>query len=283
MTETPDVMRNENEMSKPPVVMTIAGFDPSAGAGVLADVKTISAFGGYGVAAMTSLTLQNTQGVFGALPQRREVVREQINRLVADFRIAALKTGMLPTAEIIEEVAAFLSTSAIPHTVIDPVIRSTSGFDLMDDAAVAALVQNLFPLAAVVTPNAAEAERLTGIRIVDARSMEQAAAAILACGPRAVLIKGGDVEADTATDLLLDATGAVVFNAPRVASLNTHGTGCALSSALAALLARGWSLRESVPIAKRYLNAAIIQAPDLGHGRGPLNHFPFGFDSERER
>jgi hydroxymethylpyrimidine/phosphomethylpyrimidine kinase len=281
--DTLNLAHEENKMNKPPVVMTIAGFDPSAGAGVLADVKTISAFGGYGVAAITSLTVQNTQGVFGAQHQRREFVREQIDRLVADFHIAAIKTGMLPTPGIIEEVAEFLSTTTIATIVVDPVIRSTSGFDLIDDVAVAALVQYLFPLAAVVTPNAAEAERLTGIRIVDTESMKQAAAAILAFGPRAVLIKGGDVKSDFASDVLLDASGAMAFNTPRVASTSTHGTGCTLSAALACLLARGMTLGESVPLAKRYINAAIAAAPGLGRGHGPLNHFPPGGDLERAR
>lgn len=283
MNEALDVPPVSNQRRKPPVVMTIAGFDPSAGAGILADIKTISAFGGYGVAAITSLTVQNTQGVFGAQHQRREFVRDQIECLVTDFRIAAIKTGMLPTPDIIAEVADFLSTNPLANVVVDPVIRSTSGFDLSDDLAVAALVQHLFPLAAVVTPNAAEAERLTGIRIVDTAAMEQAAAAILAFGPRAVLIKGGDVKSACATDVLLDATGAVVFNAPRVASSSTHGTGCTLSAALAALLARGMTLGPAIRIAKRYIHEAIIAAPGLGHGHGPLNHFPAGFELERAR
>jgi hydroxymethylpyrimidine/phosphomethylpyrimidine kinase len=270
-------------MNKPPVVLTIAGFDPSAGAGVLADIKTISAFGGYGVAAITSLTVQNTQGVFGTRHESREFVREQIARLIDDFDIAAVKTGMLPTPDIIEEVADFLSTSTLANVVIDPVIRSTSGFDLIDDAAVAALTQYLFPLASVVTPNVAETERLTGFPITDAAAMERAAAAILALGPRAVLIKGGDVQSDSATDVLLDASGTTVFNSPRIVSLNTHGTGCTLSAALACLLAGGIPLDAAIPIAKRYINAAIADAPGLGHGHGPLNHFPGGFDLEPER
>jgi hydroxymethylpyrimidine kinase/phosphomethylpyrimidine kinase len=269
-------------MNKPPVVLTIAGFDPSAGAGVLADIKTISACGGYGVAAITSLTVQNTQGVFGARHESREFVREQLARLIDDFDIAAVKTGMLPTPGIIQEAATFLSANPIAHVVIDPVIRSTSGFDLIDDPAVAALTEYLFPLAAVVTPNLAEAERLTGIPIVDTAAMGQAAGAILALGPRAVLIKGGDVKSDFAADVLLTANGTMTFASPRVVSSSTHGTGCTLSAALACLLARGIPLEAAIPIAKRYINAAIAAAPGLGHGHGPLDHFPAGFELEHD-
>lgn len=267
-----------NEKDKKPVVMTIAGLDPSAGAGVLADIKTMSAFGCYGVAAVTSLTLQNTQGVFGAYHQSRLAVRGQIEPLFDDFEIAAIKTGMLPTVEVIEEVAEILSTKAATHAVIDPVVRSTSGYDLIDEKALSALIRNLLPLASVVTPNIAEAERITGIAITDSESIEKAARSIFALGPRAVLIKGGDFRSEYATDLLLDAEGSMVVSAERLQSRNTHGTGCALSAALACLLARGLSLRESFPIAKRYINEAIGSAPDLGRGHGPLNHFPPGFE-----
>jgi hydroxymethylpyrimidine/phosphomethylpyrimidine kinase len=261
-----------------PVVMTIAGLDPSAGAGVLADIKTISAFGCYGVAAITSLTFQNTQGVFGAHHQGGDVVRKQIEPLFDDFDIAAIKTGMLPGAEIIEEVAAIISSGAVPHVVVDPVIRSTSGHDLINEKALGALIRNLFPLASLVTPNAQEAERITGIPVSDSSSMRRAAEAIFALGPRAVLVKGGDLDTETATDLLVDADGFVANSTRRVPSKNTHGTGCTLAAAIACLLARGLSLRESIPVAKRYINEAISAAPGLGRGHGPLNHFPFGFE-----
>lgn len=267
-----------NENKRPPVVMTIAGLDPSAGAGILADIKTISAFGCYGVAAVTSLTFQNTQGVFGAHHQTSDVVRNQIEPLFDDFDIAAIKTGMLPGAEIIEEVAAIISSRAVPHIVVDPVIRSTSGHDLIDGKALGALIRNLFPLASVVTPNALEAERITGIPISDSSSMQRAAEAIFTLGPRAVLVKGGDLDTEAATDLLIDADGFAVNSTQRVPSKNTHGTGCTLASAIACLLACGLSLRESIPISKRYINEAISAAPGLGRGHGPLNHFPFGFE-----
>lgn len=261
---------------QPPVVMTVAGFDPSGGAGILADIKAIGAMGGFGVAAITSLTFQNTLGVFGASHQARETIRRQIEPLLEDFEIAAVKTGMLPTAEVIEEVAAIISTRRLAPLVVDPVVRSTSGYDLIDDHALAALVEKLFPLATVVTPNAAEAERLTGIRVSDPDAMRQAAAAIRAMGARAVLVKGGDVIGEAATDLLLDDAGARTFTAERVASSSTHGTGCTLAAAVATLLARGVSLADAIARAKLYIVEAIRQAPRLGHGHGPLNHLPQG-------
>jgi len=257
--------------------MTIAGFDPSGGAGILADIKAISAMGGFGVAAITSLTFQNTLEVYGAAHQSRETVRRQIEPLLADFRIAAVKTGMLPTAGIIEEVAAIIAAQGLAPCVLDPVVRSTSGYDLIDDHALAALVEQLFPLATVMTPNVAEAERLTGIRISDVDGMQQAAAAIRAMGARAVLVKGGDLICETATDLLLDDDGMRLYTAERVRSSSTHGTGCTLAAAMATLLANGSSLAGAVEQAKRYIVEAIRCAPPLGHGHGPLNHFPSGF------
>lgn len=258
--------------------MTIAGIDPSAGAGVLADIKTMSAFGCYGVAVVTSLTVQNTQGVFGAYHQTREAVSRQMEPLFDDFDIAAVKTGMLPTGEVIREVAAQISSRAVGRAVIDPVVRSTSGYDLIDDAALKALIETLFPLASVVTPNRAEAERITGLSVSDRSGMERAARRILALGPGAVLIKGGDMAGDTATDLLLDEGGAVEFVSEKVRSTSTHGTGCTLASAITCLLGLGRPLREAVAVAKRYVTEAIKAAPGLGRGHGPLNHFPPPFN-----
>ncbi|HXG90962.1 MAG TPA: bifunctional hydroxymethylpyrimidine kinase/phosphomethylpyrimidine kinase [Blastocatellia bacterium] len=262
--------------SKPIVVMAIAGFDPSGGAGVLADIKTIAAFGCYGVAAITSLTLQNTQGVFGAYHQSGEVVRGQLEPLFDDFEIAAIKTGMLPTVEVIEEVARAIETNPIGNVVVDPVVRSTSGYDLISDEALAALTLRLFPLATLVTPNAIEAERITSIRIKDCDSMERAAEKLLASGARAVLVKGGHIEGDSATDILADGKTVVAFTTPRVKSKSAHGTGCTLASALACLLARGFTLGDAVNLAKRYITDAITNAPRVGRGSGPVNHFPTG-------
>lgn len=260
-------------------ILVIAGFDPSGGAGVLADVKTIGAFGCYGAVAITSLTLQNTQGVFGAYNQPAEAVLGQLHPLFDDFDFSAIKTGMLPSLEVIRAVSETVSSKSIPHVVVDPVVRSTSGFDLIDDDALRELVRSLFPLASVVTPNAAEVERITGIRIIDRATMEEAGRSILGLGPRAVLVKGGDMLSESATDLLVDSDGATQFDSERVSSRNTHGTGCSLASALACLLARGKTLREAVPVAKRYIVEAIRTAPGLGKGHGPLNHFPGGFEA----
>jgi len=263
---------------KQPVVLTIAGFDPSGGAGVLADIKTIAAFECYGVAAVTSLTFQNTRQVRGALNQTAEAVREQIAPLFEDFEIAAIKTGMLPTAEIIQAVAGIIRANAVPVVVVDPVLKSTSGVDLVDDVAIDALTNDLIPIASLVTPNIAEAQRISGVDIKDQLQMERAAEVILKFGSRAVLVTGGDASSGSSTDFLLDAQGSAVFSTERIRSKHTHGTGCTLASALACLLARGSSLRESVPIAKQYVMQAILSAPGLGLGNGPLNHFPPGFD-----
>jgi hydroxymethylpyrimidine kinase/phosphomethylpyrimidine kinase len=258
-------------------VLSIAGFDPSGGAGVLADVKTFAAFGCFGTAAITSLTSQNTVAVYGAYHQTPEIVRAQLEPILSDFTIAAVKTGMLPTREIIELTAELIATHQLPNVVVDPVIRSTSGYDLIDNAATAALAEKLLPLADVITPNMAEAERLTGLEVKNleqmkeaARRIHQAAQAALS-RPRAVLVKGGHL-ADESTDVLYDGRDFRLFRAARIESRNTHGTGCTLSSAIAALLAQGCALPEAVQRAKDYVTEAIGAAPNLGHGAGPLNH-----------
>src|SRR5829696_8454129 len=208
----------------PPVALTVAGFDPSGGAGVVADVKTFTAFGCFAAAAVTSLTYQNTTGVFGAAHQTAETVRAQVLAVAEDFRVAGAKTGMLPTREIIEEVARLFRETSLPAPVVDPVVRSTSGFDLIDDAALDALKRELLPLARVVTPNVPEAERLTGLTVRDRGGMLEAARALRALGARAVLVKGGHLEGD-AVDLLLDEDDRVrTFTAARVESTSTHGT-----------------------------------------------------------
>lgn len=260
-------------------VLSIAGYDPSGGAGILADIKTFAAFGCYGVAAISSLTAQNTVSVYGASHQTPEVLEGQLAPLIDDFRIAAVKTGMLPTRETIEVTARTIASHQLPHVVVDPVIRSTSGYDLIDDQAVRELVRHLLPLAEVITPNLAEAERLTGIRIDDLAGMREAAVLIRQiCLERdpatraAVLIKGGHLSAE-ATDLLYDGEEFHLFSGERIETRNTHGTGCTLSAAIAARLGQGASLVEAVADAKKYVARAIRLAPGLGHGSGPLNHF----------
>ena len=254
-------------------VLSIAGYDPSGGAGILADIKTFAAFNCYGTAAITSLTSQNTQAVYGAFHQTPEVLRAQLAPILEDFTIAAVKTGMLPTRETIEVAAETIMAHRLPHVVVDPVIRSTSGYDLIDDEAVRHLLTRLLPLAEVITPNLAEAERLTGDSVRNLEEMKRAASRIRTmCQDRvAVLVKGGHL-IDDATDVLFDGTEYHLFAGERIETRNTHGTGCTLSAAIAALLGQGRSLVEAVAGAKRYVERAIKAAPNLGHGAGPLNH-----------
>ena len=256
-----------------PVALTIAGFDPSGGAGVVADIKTFTAFGCFAAAAVTSLTFQNTTGVFGATHQTAADVRAQVLAVVEDFRIAGVKTGMLPTREVISEVARLFGETHLREAgaVIDPVVRSTSGYDLIDDDALAALKSELLPLARVVTPNLPEAERITGLEIKTELDMRRAAALMREMGARAVLVKGGHLTGD-AVDLLDDDGNVEFFRAPRIHTNATHGTGCTLAAAIAACLARGMNLNDAVGAAKRFVTEAIRRAPQLGRGFSPVNH-----------
>jgi hydroxymethylpyrimidine/phosphomethylpyrimidine kinase len=262
-------------------VMSIAGFDPSGGAGALADIKTFAAMGCFGTAAVTSLTFQNTVAVYGAAHQTAEVLRSQIEPVIDDFEIAAVKIGMIPTRELIEAVAEIVEKKRLPNVVVDTVIRSTSGYDLIGEDAVGSLIERLLPLADVITPNMAEAERLTGSEAQDLDGMKKAARRIheMSAAPnsrrmarRAVLVKGGHLE-DEATDVLFDGREFHIFRAPKIATRETHGTGCTLSSAIAALLARGCDVPEAVARAKQYLSEILRAAPDIGHGARPLNHY----------
>jgi hydroxymethylpyrimidine kinase/phosphomethylpyrimidine kinase len=256
-----------------PVALTIAGFDPSGGAGVVADIKTFTAFGCFATAAVTSLTFQNTTGVFGATHQTAGDVRAQVLPVVEDFRVAGVKTGMLPTREVISEVARLLRETSLVEVgaIIDPVVRSTSGFDLIDDAALAALKSELLPLARLVTPNLPEAERITGLEIKTEADMRRAAALMREMGARAVLVKGGHLTGD-AVDLLDDGGSVELFRAPRIHTDATHGTGCTLAAAITACLARGMNLMQAVGAAKRFVTEAIRRAPQLGRGFSPVNH-----------
>lgn len=256
----------------PPVALTVAGFDPSGGAGVVADVKTFTAFGCFATAAVTSLTFQNTTGVYGAAHQTADAVRAQVLAVAEDFQVAGAKTGMLPTREVVEEVARLFREGGLPAPVLDPVVRSTSGQDLIDDGALVALKRELLPLARVVTPNIPEAERLTGMKFDGVADMRRMARALRDMGARAVLLKGGHLRGP-ALDLLLDESDYVeTFREERIETTSTHGTGCTLSAAIAAGLARGMTLEESVGAAKRFVTDAIRRAPRLGSGHGPVNH-----------
>jgi len=263
-------------------ILTIAGYDPSAGAGVAADLKTIGAFGGYGIGAITSLTFQNTLSVKGAVHSTAAGLEGQLTALLEDFTPAAVKTGMLPTPETIETTAEILTRYEVRNLVVDPVIRSTSGFDLIDDQALQALISRLLPLATLITPNLMEAERLVHqpLRTLEERKWAAAKIHQLARlgnppeghpGNAAVLLKGGHL-AEEATDLLYDGGSWTLFPGQKIETRHTHGTGCTLSAAIATLLGQGYPLQEAIARAKAFVTEAIRTAPGLGHGAGPLNH-----------
>jgi hydroxymethylpyrimidine kinase/phosphomethylpyrimidine kinase len=241
-------------MTKPPVCLTIAGLDPSGGAGVIADIKTFSAFGCFAAAAVTSITFQNTTGVFGAEHQSAEVVRQQVEPVIDDYEVVAVKTGMLPTGEVIDETARLIGRMNGVRLVVDPVVRSTSGFDLIDDAALRVLVEKLFPLADIVTPNRPEAERITGRTINSRSDVEAAAREMQSMGARNVLIKGGHMESEQkAIDYLFLGENVHEFEAPFIDTTATHGTGCTLAAAIAANLALGKGLVDAVKIGKDFV------------------------------
>lgn len=262
-----------------PICLTIAGVDPSGGAGVIADIKTFFAFGCFPTAAIASLTFQNTQGVFGVVHQTAETVRGQVEPVVNDYRVDAVKTGMLPTREVIEETARLIVEFELRNIVVDPVVRSTSGFDLIDDDALRSLVEFLFPLADIITPNIPEAERISGVAIRSENDVHDAASVIREKGARCVLIKGGHLSTSSAvptiaTDLLFEGGEVHRFEGPYHETTSTHGTGCTLAAAIAANLALGKNLVESVQTAKMFVNEAIKTAPNIGKGNSPINIRP---------
>lgn len=268
---------------KQKVCLTIAGLDPSGGAGIIADIKTFTAFGCFATAAIVSLTFQNTQGVFGAENQTAETVKKQILPILDDFEIAALKTGMLPTGEIIEETARIIAENNLQNFVVDPVVRSTSGFDLIDDKALKVLIEKLFPLSIAITPNIPEAERIAEMKIETEADIEKAARRMQSLGAKNVLIKGGHLPiadlgfgisdfARSAKDFLFVSEDLHVFEDEFIETNATHGTGCTLAAAIAANLALGNDLIEAVAISKRFVTAAIRTAPHLGKGHSPINH-----------
>ncbi|HBB96437.1 MAG TPA: bifunctional hydroxymethylpyrimidine kinase/phosphomethylpyrimidine kinase [Blastocatellia bacterium] len=257
------------------VVLTIAGFDPSGGAGIIADVRTILHFGCRPVAAITSLTFQNTERVFGAIHESARSVRAQILPVIEESPVAGVKIGMLPTAEIVLEIARMIRAQTLPPPVIDPVMRSSSGFELVEQDAIEALRSELIPLARLITPNVPEAEALTGVRIEDEQGMRSAAEKLREMGARAVLIKGGHLSQESevrgqksegrqATDLLMDQDEVTVFRGEWIDTPPVRGTGCMMSSAIASNLARGNSLPESVRVAKLFVADVIRDAPKLG-------------------
>ncbi len=258
------------------IALTIAGSDSSGGAGIQADLKTFSALGVYGASAITALTAQNTQGVEAVLVVPPDFVARQIKVVARDLKVGAVKIGMLATSAVIEVVAGALEALPGVPVVLDPVMAAASGDVLLDEDAIDTLRTVLLPRATVITPNLPEAAKLLGVHIAKTETeMVEQAQRLKALGAKAVLVKGGHADGPEAVDLLLDAEGELRVAAPRVATRNTHGTGCTLSSAIAAELAKGASLREAVVAAKAYVTTAIAAADELeiGKGRGPVQHF----------
>lgn len=259
------------DKKEPPVCLTIAGLDPSGGAGILADIKAFTAFKCFGAAAVTSITFQNTQGVFGAHHASGETVRRQVEPVFDDYDVAAMKTGMLPTKTVIETVAKIIRERNPGYFVLDPVVRSTSGFDLIDDRALRVMMNELFKFATIVTPNIPEAERITNLKIQDEKDFELAAKRLSSLGPKFVLIKGGHLAGNIARDYLFDGERFEIFESPRIETTSTHGTGCILAASITANLALGKSVIDSVRIAKDFVYEAIKTSPGLGRGNSPIN------------
>ena len=261
----------------PPVALTIAGSDSSGGAGIQADLKTFTVHGVYGASVITALTAQNTQGVRGVHAVPAEFVALQLEAVLADLDVKALKTGMLATAEIIETVSCTLSSGACHQLVVDPVMVATSGDPLLEPAAISVMCNQLFPLARLLTPNLEEAAVLCDRPVAASRrEMEDQGRQLLDLGPQAVLVKGGHCAWDEseAADILVSASGSEVFTAPRLDTPGTHGSGCSLSAAVVAHLAMGHGLSRAIRLAKAFVGVAIAgaQGRPVGRGRAPLDH-----------
>lgn len=258
----------------PPVVLTISGFDPSSGAGTLADIKTLAAHGCYGVGCVTALTVQSTAGVKRVEPVSAKLVCETLEELAADLPIAAARIGMLGSAAVVEAVADFLRPGRVPHVVLDPVLKSTSGADLVDVKGAERIPKLLFPCATVITPNIEEAARLTRLPVSNVAEMKAAARKLHELGARNVIITGGHLERPIDLLSIAGTEGCEQreFASERLRSTATHGTGCAFSTAVAANLALGKQLSDAVVLAKAYVTKAIARAYPLGRGAGPIHH-----------
>ena len=258
-----------------PRLLSIAGSDSGGGAGIQADLKTFSALGCFGMTAVTALTAQNTCGVRAIHGVPPQMLADQIDAVVEDIGVDAVKIGMLHSPEIVQAVAGAIARHALPHVVLDPVMVATSGAVLIDSLAIAALVRELFGRAVLITPNLDEASLLVGRALTSEADMQAAALELLAKGAKAVLVKGGHLAGDVVSDLL-QVTGAAPhwMRAPRIATANTHGTGCTLSSAIAAYLALGHTLVDAVEAARAYVRSALAAGATVktGQGGGPLNH-----------
>lgn len=267
-------MISQNQPDAPPVIVAIGGSDPSGGAGIQADIKTITAFGGYAAAVITALTVQNTIGISDVLAIDPHFVGQQLEAVLTDLPVAAIKIGMLHSAEVVREVAAILESLAFGIPVIlDPVVLSSSGTPLLDNTGIRALCQLLLPLSALITPNLPEAQLLTGVRIEGEDEFGRACDHLLAAGASAVLIKGGHLSGALVVDYLRMGDGTEQrYEATKLESRSTHGTGCTLASAIATLIGEGRTLSDAVYQAQRFVHQAILDAVPMGRGVGPLNH-----------
>ena len=254
-------------------LLTIAGSDSSGGAGIQADLKTFAAHGTFGMSVITAVTAQNTCGVMKVQDIDPDIITAQLDAVFGDIAVDAVKIGMVSRSESIRAIAAGLRKWKPAMVVLDPVMVSKSGYDLLHPEACQTLLGELLPLATLVTPNLPEAEKICGFSITNEPEMERAGRAIVQLGARAVLVKGGHLATDRSDDYLYDGSRGIWIPGRRVSSRNTHGTGCTLSSALAADLARGLSLEEAVRAAKAYVTKAIEHGIVLGHGVGPTHHF----------
>ena len=255
-------------------ILIVAGSDPSGGAGIQADIKTVTALGGYAATAITALTVQNTLGVTGVVGVEPDIIQQQMRAVIDDIGIDVIKTGMLHNAEVIDAVSDIID-ELDPSTpiVVDPVMVSQSGSSLLDPNSVQTLTRRLSLRATVMTPNIPEAEKLTGMTIRDIDGMLQAAAMLHTIGPKAVLLKGGHMQGGSSvTDILASEEGIETFESPRIDTPHVHGTGCTLASAIATGLGQGMAVRDAVVRARAYLQEAIRTNPGLGGGQGPLNH-----------
>jgi hydroxymethylpyrimidine/phosphomethylpyrimidine kinase len=276
--------KTDGESSKLPCVLTVAGSDSGGGAGIQADIKTITVLGGYAMSAITALTAQNTREVQAVWPVSPDFVLRQMQAVATDLPIHAAKTGMLANREIVEAVASGIKRFEIPNLVVDPVFISKGGQRLLAEDAVESLIRLLFPLADLVTPNLHEARILGGQDVESEGDRREVARRLHAMGPRAVLIKGGHGKGRVAEDLLFDGSEFHTHSGPRFDTPHTHGTGCTLSAAIATFLAKGLERTEAVREAKRFITEAIRHSFPLGKGHGPTNHYAAGFrDIERYR
>ena len=259
-------------MQSPARLLIIAGSDSGGGAGIQADIKTATVLGAYAMTAVTAVTVQDTRGVHGVYPIPPKVVADQVAHVLDDIGADAIKTGMIVSADTVEAVSKALARHPSVPLVVDTVMTAKGGTALLDDAGVEAVRQLLFPRAALVTPNAPEAARLTGLPVETPEDLLNAAQALHATGVRAVLAKGGHLAGDTVTDVLVEAGGIHIFRTRRIDNPSTHGTGCTLATAIAASLAQGFALEDAVVRARSFVHEAIRTGLPFGRGTGPLNH-----------